>query len=286
LPADWITRAQAAVAAIRLPGFRARRLFLPQNLMPFAAAVTLIAVVTVSVVEAAELDALSAYRKSDFSAAEKSWLAAITKMPTNWIARHNLSLALAQQDRASEAAAQAVAAFVQQPADPAVRWHFALAAEKSGALPAPLGEFLKPGPRQSIARFTSAGNWQLVLITAAWAMVTTIGWLLFCAYERRHTRTHLRIAFGVILVCLLVGGSALAGVRAYGLAAHADSVIVARPAALRSIPTEADTAQKTTPLAAGSLALARHTFLGWTQLAFENGQTGWVRKDDIVPLWK
>jgi hypothetical protein len=70
------------------------------------------------------------------------------------------------------------------------------------------------------------------------------------------------------------------------VAAQAESVIVARPATLRSIPTEADTTQKTSPLAAGSIALADKTFLGWTRLAFENGQTGWVRKDDIVPLWK
>jgi hypothetical protein len=286
LPADWTTRAQAAVAAIRLPGFKVRRLFLPQNLMPFAAALALVAIVTVSVVEAAELDALSAYRKSDFPTAEKSWRAAIAKTPTNWIARHNLSLALAQQDRASEAAAQAMAAFVQQPADPAVRWHFALAAEKAGAIPAPLGEFLKPGPRQSAARFTSAANWQLVIIAAAWITVATIGWLLFCAYERRPSRRRVRIAVGLVAGCLLIGSSAFAGVRAYGLAARAEAVIVARPTALRSIPTEADTAQKTTPLAAGSLALAQRTFLGWTQLAFENGQTGWVRKDDIVPLWK
>ena len=26
--------------------------------------------------------------------------------------------------------------------------------------------------------------------------------------------------------------------------------------------------------------------LGWTRLAFENGQTGWVRKEDIVSLWQ
>ena len=286
LPADWTTRAQAALAAIRLPGFKVRRLFLPQNLMPFAAALALVTIVTVSVVEAAELDALSAYRKSDFPAAEKSWRTAIAKTPTNWIARHNLSLALAQQDRASEAAAQAVAAFVQQPADPAVRWHFALAAEKAGAIPAPLGEFLKPGPRQSFARFTSAANWQLVMIGAAWITAATIGWLLFCAYERRHSRGRVRIAVGLVVGGLLVGSSAFAGVRAYGLAAQAEAVIAARSTALRSIPTEADTAQKTTPLAAGSLALSQRTFLGWTQLAFENGQTGWVRKDDIVPLWK
>jgi hypothetical protein len=63
-------------------------------------------------------------------------------------------------------------------------------------------------------------------------------------------------------------------------------VIVGRTSTLRSIPTEADTSQKTSPLAAGSIALADREFLGWRRLTFENGQTGWVRKDDIVPLWK
>ena len=63
-------------------------------------------------------------------------------------------------------------------------------------------------------------------------------------------------------------------------------VIVGRASTLRSVPTEADTTQKTSPLAAGSVALANKTFLTWTRLKFENGQTGWVRQDDIVPLWK
>jgi hypothetical protein len=35
----------------------------------------------------------------------------------------------------------------------------------------------------------------------------------------------------------------------------------------------------------GSVAVVTKTFLGWQQLTFENGQTGWVRKDDLVPLW-
>jgi len=28
------------------------------------------------------------------------------------------------------------------------------------------------------------------------------------------------------------------------------------------------------------------TFLGWSRLVFDNGQTGWVRTDDLVSLWK
>ena len=32
--------------------------------------------------------------------------------------------------------------------------------------------------------------------------------------------------------------------------------------------------------------MADLTFLGWVQLTFDNGQTGWVRKQEFVPLWK
>jgi hypothetical protein len=54
---------------------------------------------------------------------------------------------------------------------------------------------------------------------------------------------------------------------------------------LRSIPTEADTTQKSTTLAAGSVAVVDKTFISWVHLAFDNGQTGWVRQDDTVGLW-
>ncbi len=286
LPGDWTARAQAAVAAARLPGFQPLRLFLPQNLMPFAAVIAFGLVATATLVRAAELDAHAAYRKGEFVAAEKSWRAAIAQVPTNWIARHNLALALAQQDRASESTAQATAAFVQRPADPSVRWHFALAAEKAGAAPAELARFITPGPLQSVGRLASPAHWQLILVAAAWVAAAALGSLLVPSYAGRLSRGRRWTGLTFLFVALAGAGSAVAGVHSYGLAARADCVMVARPATLRSIPTEADTTQKTSPLAAGSLALADRTFLGWTRVAFENGQTGWVRKEDVVALWK
>ncbi|WP_414660753.1 BatD family protein [Horticoccus sp. 23ND18S-11] len=285
LPPDWVTRAQAALAAKRVPGFQPLRLFLPQNLMPFAALIAVLLVATATVVTAAELDALAAYRKADFANAEKGWRAALGQQPTNWIARHNLSLALAQQERATEAAAHATAAFVQHPGDPSVRWHFALAAEKAGAAPAILTRFITPGPWQTLGRFASPADWQLGLILASWVTAAALGWLLANTYGRK-ARGRRWTALALIAAGVLLGGSAAAGVQSYGLAAHADAVIVARPSTLRSIPTEADAAQKTSPLAAGTLALADRAFLSWTRLTFENGQTGWIRNDDLVRLWK
>ena len=84
----------------------------------------------------------------------------------------------------------------------------------------------------------------------------------------------------------MVAVVAIFGAAAYGSAVNLNSVVTWRAGTLRSIPTEADTAQKTTPLNAGSLAIADKTFLGWTRLAFENGQTGWVRTEELIAVWK
>jgi SH3-like domain-containing protein len=64
------------------------------------------------------------------------------------------------------------------------------------------------------------------------------------------------------------------------------AVIAWRAGTLRSIPTEADTTQKTTPLAAGTLAVVDTPLLSWVRLRFENGQTGWIRREEVIPLWR
>lgn len=285
LPSDWLARAQAALAAKRVPGFRVLRMLLPQSLLPFAAALALLAALTPLLLRAAETDPLAAYRRGDFAAAEKSWRAALAPAPTNWIARHNLSLVLAQQDHAGEAAAQATAAFVQRPAEPAVRWHFTYAAEKAGFVAGPLAAFLNSGTRQALAREASPAVWQAALIAAAFGAAATLGWMLVNLHGRRKRSSYWCANVGLIL-SVAVAGSAIAGVWTYGMAADARAVVASRAGTLRSIPTEADATQKTSTLSAGTIAVADRTFLGWTHLTFENGQTGWVRKEEVVPLWK
>jgi hypothetical protein len=87
------------------------------------------------------------------------------------------------------------------------------------------------------------------------------------------------------ILCLLLLLAAAVAWRAYGEAADSRAAVVWRAGILRSIPTEADVDQKTTPLAAGSVAKINKSFLGWVRLSFENGETGWVRTEEAVPLW-
>jgi hypothetical protein len=252
--------------------------------MPFAASLLVLLAVSASALRAAE-EAAASYRRGDFAAAEKSWRSAVATRPTDWIARHNLSLTLSQLDRPGEAAGHASAAFVQNPADASARWHFALASEKAGFAPAGLATFLTPGPLQTLARAASATRWQLLVIGAAFAAAFALGALLFNAYGQRSRRVTIAAA-ALLLGCVALGAIGAVAIHAYGPTADPQAMVVARSGILRSIPTEADTSQKSTPLAAGAVAIADQSFLGWLRLSFANGQTGWVRKDDVIGLWR
>ena len=255
LPVDWVARAREALARRKTPPFRPLRLFLPRNLMPFAAALLLLPAALISL-RAAVVDAAAAYRKADFAAAEGAWRETVKRTPLDWSARHNLSLALEQQDRAAEAAAHGAVAFIQNPSQPAVRWHFGRTAEKLGAAAPALAGFITPSVARTLARDASPAEWQLRLVVAAWLLAAALAVALLHAYRGGHrgwTWGARALAFaGIVMAAFSVNGLA-----AYGTAAHPDAAIIARATALRSIPTEADAAQKTTPLAAGGLAVIR-----------------------------
>lgn len=283
LPSDWISRAEAALAGKRVPGFAPWRLFLRQNLAPFIFATVLAALGSSPRIHAAEPGA--AYQSGNFAEAEKGWRAALAQDPTDAVARHNLSLALAQQDRWNEAAAHSSIAFVQKPSDPAVRWQFALAGDKAGTIAGPLAIFRQPSLARALAARASPTDWQRITVISAAGAALAVAVLLFNAYGRR-SRAVFRGALGALGIFSSLAIAAVFGVACYGIAADSRAVITWRTGTLRSIPTEADTTQKTTPLNAGTLALADKTFLGWTRLVFENGQTGWVHQEEVVPFWK
>lgn len=284
LPADWVARAQSALGAKTVKPFSPLRLFLPRNLLPFFFALALVAILALPA-PAFAASPEAAYRSGDFTAAEKAWRETLAAHPHDATARYNLSLALAQQDRWGEAAAYAASAFVHDPAAEPIRWQLALASEKAGFAPGPLGAFLTPGPEQSLARLASPARWQFILILSAVIIAVGLALLLLGAY-RGPSRLRTVFALSSLLVGLLLGAGSTVSLHAYGDTARASAVIVWREGLLRSIPTEADTTQKTTALAPGGLALADRTFLGWTRLTFANGQTGWVRTEEVIPLWK
>ncbi|MGC4071136.1 MAG: BatD family protein [Nibricoccus sp.] len=284
LPADWITRADAALSTRSVKSFSAFSIFLPRNLLPFAAAVIL--GLTISPDSASAQDtARAAYDRSDFASAEKMWREQAAKSPADWIAHHNLALALAQQNRWQEAAAHSATAFVQHPDDASVRWHLALTLDKAGYAPTTISAFINPSPLHNLARRLSPAEWQRVIVASSvlGAIALALGLLRLHGARSRALKP---AAWTLCAVSVVILAAGVLSLRLYAPTDDLRAALVWKQTTLRSIPTEADTVQKTSPLAAGSIAIVDRTYFGWSRLVFKNGQTGWVRHEDLRQLWR
>ncbi|HEY5228122.1 MAG TPA: hypothetical protein VIJ19_06245, partial [Opitutaceae bacterium] len=281
LAADWVSRAQAALARKTLRSFSPLTLLLPRNLFPATALVLLLATGALRAGDAA-----ATYRSGDFAAAEKSWASQVNADPLDWAARHNLSLALAQQDRWGEATAHAAGAFIQNPSDPATRRQLTAAGDKAGFVPEPLDILIQSGPLQSLARLQSPGSWQETAILCAWLLAAAAVLILLASYGVIRRAWAAPASAALFAISVIGGTASLVGFRAYGATADTRAVIVWKGGVLRSVPTEADTAQKTVTLSAGSTAIVDKSFLRWLRLSFPNGQTGWVLDSEVVYLWQ
>jgi hypothetical protein len=161
----------------------------------------------------------------------------------------------------------------------------ALACDRAGFVPEPLDILLQPGPVESLARLEPPGGWQRMGAGASALAAGALALLLAGSYGGRRRAWERAAALTVLAAALLLGAASVAGYRAYGITADSRAVVVWRAGILRSIPTEADVSQKTTPLAAGSAAIADKAFLGWIRVAFPNGETGWIQRGEAVFLW-
>ncbi|MDR2844739.1 MAG: BatD family protein [Puniceicoccales bacterium] len=286
LSAEWHTAAQKALATTPYPRFAPWRIFRGKNLFPFFFALALLtAPMAALAADNAPATPAAAYARADFKAAETAWSAQLRDAPADWSARHNLSLALAQQDRWAESAAHATAAFVQHPRHPAVRWQLRLALGKAGYTPAPLAPFLAENPQGALTATASPAQWQYTLIGAVGAVALGIALALARTY-RVVGKWGRWPAGALVLAGALVAIGAVTAIRAYGPLADERAAVVWRATTLYSVPTEADTEQKTTPIAAGAVVLLGKDFLGWRQVTFPNAQTGWVRTENLTPIWR
>jgi hypothetical protein len=282
LPTDWIHRAQQALAAHPAPAFSTWQLFIPRNLLPLL----ILAAVVLPAPESQAADARDAYSKGDFSTAETAWSTQLKNAPTDWSAHHNLALALLQQNRVNEAAGHALAAFVQQPQNTSVNWHLGYAWKTAGVTPAALSPFLTDAPTATLARLASPTQWQAALLASAWLTAVALALRIYAAYHpspKSWPRWLVRSLFAVSIQLALAAGLSL---KTYGPLADSLAVVVVKATTLRSIPTDLDTPQKSTPLAVGVVASTDKAFLGWRRLSFADGQTGWVRAETLVPLWQ
>ena len=281
LPSDWTARADRALAEAKVPGWNSLSLFAGRNLLPFLF-VLLVALAPLSV--KAETPA-EAYKRGDFATASTAWAKDVATAPSDWTARHNLGLALAQQDRWAEATGHWTSAALLNARDDATRWDLALGLQRSGLANPELVELSRGEGAFRLARRASPAEWQFMLVGAGLLLALGLGVLLLQGYKRIGT-WGAPTALAASLLAVLLAAAATFSLHTYGVLANPAAVFVWEATTLRSVPTDADTAQKTSPLSAGSVAVVDKTFLGWTKLTFPGGQSGWVRNETLVPLYR
>ncbi len=289
LAADWVSRAEAALASKRVPAFPFHRVLHRQNLAPFLALVLLLG--WLGSVQAqtpaagpAPSDPIAAYRAGNFAAAEAAWRTAVQASPTDVAARHNLSLALAQRGRWGESAAQAIAAFVQNPRQPGVRAQLDLALDRAGYLPPEVVALQQANQLEAVILWASPAQWQRFVMVCA--LLAAVGLTFLLGHGFHPNRRRFRIALGLLGLSLLGAAVGMASLRVYGPFANRDLHIVWQDTLLRSVPIEGEVAQETSALPAGALATVDRRFLGWSRLTFAEGTTGWVRGEMLVPIWQ
>ena len=281
LPKDWPARAESALQAVRVPGWPPLSLLAGRNLLPFLFTMALLfAPLAVRADPAGE-----AYKRGDFAAAETDWRKTLETTPADWTARHNLGLALAQQDRWAEATAHWTSAFLLHARSDTTRWDLALGLQRSGMAPTELVELSRGEGRFKFVRLASPGEWQLAIIGAALLLAIALIVLLLQGYQRIGAWAK-PVALTTSLLAMLLAAAATLSLHTYGALANPAAALVWKPSTLRSIPTEADTTQKTSPLSAGSIAVVEKTFLTWTKLNVSGGQSGWVRTEDLIKLYR
>jgi hypothetical protein len=282
LPASWCDQARSVCARTPRPRFNPLRMFMTRNLVPAAAAAAMILWAGQSRGSDA---ALAEYTNGHFSAAREQLQADAASRPNDWIARYNLGLAEAQSGSAARALAHTGAAFLLQPRSEATRWNLrTFAAQVPGADPH-FATLVSARGLAALARCAGPAEWQAILLTAAVLICAGGAVGLRNAYAGGADARRRWLARLPTMGGLALAGSALLALQQYGVLANPAAAVVAQETVLRSVPTDAQEAQAQHQILPGSVVLLQKDFLGWIRVALPSGETGWLRRDAIVPFY-
>ena len=293
LSPEWFAQARNALARATPPAFRTLSLFRPAHLFVRATLWLLILHSTFVISHSSfAASAAESYAAGDFTTAAKLWREQLAAAPADSALHHNLALALAQQNAWDEAAAHAALSALHAPRAEAPRRLLALALPNATYRPAFAELFPSPRPSgmallrhpATFAGLLSPRAWQLIVVATSLLVALAITARLAAAYG---TSPRLLRPLGNtgLLLALFALAASLFALRIYAPMLPGDTVLVWQNTTLRSVPTEAGEPQKTTTLAAGTLARTDKSFLGWRRLILPDGTTGWTRTTPLLPLW-
>ena len=271
-PGDWLTRASSAAETIEMPK-RVRTV--PNQLKDWlpSSALTILIVLACSFPAGVRADALTDSLAPSTKALESNW--------NDWSAHYNIAALGAANGEWNTAVAHATVSFLQNPSSTATRDVLRLTLEKSGAVDPNLKRLLSDAWYARIPTSLSAAGWQRVALIAAGVLAAT----LILMVAKLYIAVRIRGGFALAGLSTVVLITAVLSWNAYGITNQPTAAVIVRSVDMSPVPTDLVTREETSPVAAGTVVLARRSFLGWQQIAVNGETLGWVRRNAVMPLY-
>ena len=229
-------------------------------------------------------DPIALYREGNFAEAAKIWDERVKKSPADPVARNNLALAYFQLGDKERALAHGLSSYLLKPGSGATAWNARIFSSTANQLDPAISRLWDEKWGAALTSMGGVFVWQGITILGVVFLALGAGIWLACGYGMAGRKILFRLGSGVLIGgagLAIAGGSALA---TYGKLADRGAVMIVDVAPLRSVPTEVEPqAEKAYP--PGSIAHLEKNFLGWSKIRLPNHDVGWIRTENLVPLY-
>ncbi|EDY81191.1 hypothetical protein VDG1235_808 [Verrucomicrobiia bacterium DG1235] len=282
---EWLRLQRLACSACPSKSFNPSQVFKYKSWVPTFAILALLTLAVQNLSaqsESAEVNSL--YNQGKFKAASAKWVEAINESPEVFEYRYNAGLAAAQLGDWSRAWGLWTGSFCLDPSNEEVAWNLRIAHQNTSAYDPVLQSLLESEGLYALVKLRSPAAWQSLSVHSLWAL----GALLSLSILALYLRPARKLASPLFILGLLAGVLAYFSIWAhmkYEALGDPNTLLVIQESALLSIPTDLQPDQVSSSVSEGSVARFEKSFLGWMKISLPNGESGWVRRESLLPLY-
>ena len=286
---DWCDRTKKIVAEVRFPPLRWTQVFAPKNVWPWLAAVSFLLLTagasaqTNSATNQQPTDPIGLYREGSFEKAGQAWGEQVRRNMTDPVSRNNLGLAWFQVGDKERALANGLSAYLISPQTVTVDWNTGIFARAADQLDGSIEKLLETTWAAWLTSKMGVFHWQMGLVAGNSLVAFGVGLLLASGYFAMRKKLLVAMAVAFAATGLGLISSAGMALATYGKLSNPAAVMIVDVVPLRSVPTEVQQTEKAYP--PGSIARREKEFLGWSKVRMPNNDAGWIRTENLVPLY-
>jgi hypothetical protein len=228
-------------------------------------------------------DPIRLYREGSFEKAGQVWGERVRKNLADPVSRNNLGLAWFQVGDKERALANGLSAYLISPQTSTVDWNMAIFANASDQLDPAVRRLLEDTWASWLTAKAGVFTWQVWLVVGSSVAALGAGLWLASGYFAWRRKLFFRLGSGVLLVGATLAFVAGTALGVYGKLSNRAAVMIVDVVPLRSVPTEVQQTEKAYP--PGSIARREKEFLGWSKVRMPNNDAGWIRTENLVPLY-